>query len=218
MTKTTILITAFFLSTFNIIFAQNDTAESKNFEHEIGLNVTNLLTDLLGNNNRSDPGTYLISYKHLRGKRAFRVGLNVNYAFKNTDNGFGQTIKLVNQNIQLRMGKEWRRNITPKFQSYFGFDGLAGLLNEESTASVTNNFIVQKDRTLIFGAGPVLGFQFAIFDGLLIGTEGSLYATYNSISTTFETFSNFQNPPARTSNGLNIQTNLPKSLFLILKF
>jgi hypothetical protein len=200
-----------------ILSAQEDAPQpEKKLKHELGLNVTNLITDLLGNNNRSDPGTYLLSYKRLNGKTAFRLGLNVNFSLSQQRFG-GFDNNLTNQNIQLRLGKEWRHDIIKRFQYYFGVDGLVGYQSEQSAATINGSTIIQKDGVLLLGMGPVLGFQFAIYEKLLIGTEGSLYATFNRTSTDFTTFGTIP-IPNRSSNGVIIQTGLPKSLFLILKF
>jgi hypothetical protein len=212
-----LLSALFILFLTHILSAQDDAPQSeKKLKHELGLNVTNLITDLLGNNNRSDPGTYLLSYKRLNGRSALRVGLNVNYSLtQERFNGFDNN--LTNQNIQLRLGKEWRHDIVKRFQYYFGVDALAGYQSEQSAANVSGSTIIQKDEVVLVGVGPVLGFQFAIYEKLLIGTEGSLYATFNRTSTDFSTFGSIPIPD-RSANGLKIQTGLPKSLFLILKF
>jgi hypothetical protein len=216
MTKNLLLV-LFTLFMTHIISAQEDAPPpEKKLKHEVGLNVTNLITDLLGNNNRSDPGTYLLSYKRLNSRTAFRLGLNINYTLNQERfNGFDNN--LTNQNFQIRLGKEWRHDIVKRFQYYFGVDGLVGYQSEQSAANVNGAMIIQKDEVLLVGVGPVLGFQFAIYDKLLIGTEGSLYATFNKASTDFTTFGSIPIPD-RSSNGLKIQTGLPKSLFLILKF
>jgi hypothetical protein len=213
--KPVLVLLAFLLTTF--LIAQNDApTEGKTLKNEFGLNVTNLIVDLLGNNNRSDPGTYLLSYKRLNGRTAFRLGLNVNFTLNQQRfNGFDNN--LTNQNLQLRLGKEWRHDIAKRFQYYFGVDGLAGYQSEQSAANVNGATIIQKDEVALLGVGPVLGFQFALYEKLLIGTEGSLYATFNKASTDFTTFGSGL-IPARSSNGIKIQTGLPKSLFLILKF
>jgi hypothetical protein len=212
-----LLSALFILLLTHILSAQDDAPQpEKKLKHELGLNVTNLITDLLGNNNRSDPGTYLLSYKRLNGRSALRVGLNVNYSLtQERFNGFDNN--LTNQNIQLRLGKEWRHDIVKRFQYYFGVDALAGYQSEQSAANVSGSTIIQKDEVVLVGVGPVLGFQFAIYEKLLIGTEGSLYATFNRTSTDFSTFGSIPIPD-RSANGLKIQTGLPKSLFLILKF
>jgi hypothetical protein len=207
----------FILFLTHILSAQDDAPRTeKKIKHELGLNVTNLITDLLGNNNRSDPGTYLISYKRLSGNSAFRLGLNVNFSIdQQRFNGFDNN--LTNQNLQIRLGKEWRHDIVKRLQYYFGVDGLAGYQSEQSAATVNGSTIIQKNGVVQVGVGPVLGFQFAIYDKLLIGTEGSLYATFNRSSTDFTVIGSIP-IPSRSSNGLIIQTGLPKSLFLILKF
>jgi hypothetical protein len=212
-----LLSALFILCLTHILSAQDDALQTeRKFKHELGLNVTNLITDLLGNNNRSDPGTYLISYKRLNGNSAFRLGLNVNFSLSQERfNGFDNN--LTNQNLQVRLGKEWRHDIVKRFQYYFGVDALVGFQSEQSAANVNGSTIIQKDQVVLAGVGPVLGFQFAIYDKLLIGTEGALYATFNRTSTDFTVIGSIP-IPSRSSNGLNIQTGLPKSLFLILKF
>jgi hypothetical protein len=201
-------------------FAQSKSEKGKDMTHELGLNVTSLLADLLGNNNRTDAGRYLLTYKKVADMKAFRMGLAMNFNLNKQNSNFNTT--LVNQNFQVRLGKEWRHEISAKLHYYFGFDGIGGYTTEESAATTIGGNIIQKDKTLSFGAGPVLGFQFALYDKLLIGTEGSLYATFNKKDVTFSTQS-FGGPPpttipSRNSTGVAVQTNLPTSLFLILKF
>jgi hypothetical protein len=201
-------------------FAQTKTnenkAQNKTLQHELGLNVTNLLTDLLGNNNRTDAGSYLISYKKLSGNKALRVGLNLNFSFKN-ENAFSFQTDLLNQNLQLRVGRETRQNISPKFQYYYGLDGIAGYKQEQSNATTSSLNVLQTDLVVTIGGGPVLGFQYAIFDRLLIGTEGSIYAAYNQSSVKFKNTGSSAVFPSKSSTGVNMQTNLPKFLFLIVK-
>jgi hypothetical protein len=216
MTKKLLLALICFF-TINHLIAQDEApVKRKGLKNELGLNVTNLITDLLGNNNRSDPGNYLISYKRLKGQTAFRLGLSINFSVNNQEFQ-GSNNTLTNQNFQIRLGNEWRQDITNRFQYYFGIDGIAGFKSESSSATVNGGTIIQKDNNVFVGLGPVLGFQFALYDRLLIGTEGSLYGSVYRNATDFQT-SGGQPIPSRTSNGLNIQTNLPKSLFLILKF
>jgi hypothetical protein len=200
--------------------AQEKSDNGKAMTRELGLNVTSLLTDLLGNNNRGDAGRYLLSYKKLTGMSAFRLGLALNFKFDKENSRFNNT--LTNQNFQVRLGKEWRHDITSKLQYYFGVDGIAGYTSEQSAAVTGSSSITQKDNMVSLGGGPVLGFQYAIFDRLLIGTEGSLYATFNSRKVSFNT-QTFGGPtpqpiPDRSNTGVAVQTNLPTSLFLILKF
>lgn len=216
-------ITLSILCSFIVIccFAQTKTNENKvqnkTIQHELGLNVTNLLTDLLGNNNRTDAGNYLVSYKRLSGNKALRIGLTLSFSFKN-ESAFSFQTDLLNQNIQLRVGRETRQNISPKFQYYYGLDGIVGYKQEQSNATTSSLNVLQTDLVFVVGGGPVLGFQYAIFDRLLIGTEGSLYAAFNESSVKFKNNGSSAVFPSKSSTGMNLQTNLPKFLFLIVKF
>ena len=197
---------------------QENENKSKTFKHELGLNVTNLLTDLLGNNNRTDAGDYLISYKKVNGNKAFRMGATINFSIKKEDI-FNSNNTLTNQNFQLRLGKEWRHNLSSKLQYYFGVDGIIGYKSEQSSATVNIGTIIQTDKAFSLGGGPVLGFQFALLDRLLLGTEGALYAAFNKNDVNFSGFGiNTSQFPAKNSQGINLQTHLPKFLFLIIKF
>jgi hypothetical protein len=210
-----LLICIFFISCLS---AQEKTAEIPAFKYELGLNATGLLTNLLGNSNQIDLGTYLISYKRLRGNKAFRLGTTVNVSFRKDNTGSFDT-KLNSQNFQLRMGEETRHDISKKCQYYFGFDGLIGYRLEESKGTTNSSFITQKDVNFSLGLGPVVGIQFAVYERLLIGTEGSLYAVYNKNSISFNNSqSSFNSIPTRDVEGLNVLTALPKFLFVILKF
>ena len=214
--KTTITLFCCCLAT--LVFCQTKTTDKKDFSNELGLNVTNLLADLLGNNNLTSPGSYLISYKRLKGNKALRVGGTINYSLKNQSD-FGFNSNLINQNFQLRIGRETRQSISPRFQYYYGMDGIVGFQQEQSSVKVNGGQVIQTDKILTLGGGPVLGFQFALYDRLLIGTEGSLYAAYSKNSVDFQTFNiSSANFPSKNTTGLNIQTNLPKFLFLIVKF
>lgn len=200
------------------LFAQGKSDRKKEPVHELGLNVTSLLTDLLGNNNRVETGDYLISYKKLNGNTAFRVGVTANFSIKKEDN-FNFNNNLTNQNFQLRMGKEWRHSIAPKLEYYFGADGIMGTKLEQSSASISGGVIIQSNRLITLGGGPVLGFQYALFERLLLGTEGALYAALSRNKIDFQTFNVSSGQiPSKKSDGLDIQTHLPKFLFLILKF
>lgn len=216
MKKSTLFLFACFIAQLG--FSQQKTPKNKDFQHELGLNVTNLLTDLLGNNNRTDPGIYLVSYKRLKGNKALRIGGTINFSVKNEDS-FNFTTELTNQNFQLRVGRETRQNLSSRFQYYYGLDGIAGFQQEQSSASVNTGIIIQTNKVQTIGGGPVLGFQFALLDKLLIGTEGSFYVALNKSSVDFKTFgSSSSSLPSKNSTGANIQTNLPKFLFLIVKF
>jgi hypothetical protein len=204
------------------LFAQTKTVDIKNYKHELGLNVTNLLTDLLGNNNRTDAGVYLISYKRVNEDKALRVGFGINLNFK-SENSFSANLTLNNQNFQLRIGQEKRHSLSSKFQYYLGFDGILGYKLEESSAASSTGTIIQSDNLFTIGAGPVLGFQFALYERLLIGTEGSLYAAYNYNSVSFRNAFAIPGrstitPPNKDAKIFTMQTNLPKFLFIILKF
>jgi hypothetical protein len=206
----------------NKLFAQITPTKTPEYKHELGLNVTNLLTDLLGNNNRTDAGVYLLSYKFVKGNKAIRIGATTNFAFKKERSITNSTIDLNSQNFQLRIGQETRHDLSSRLQYYVGFDGIAGYKFEESAATSSFNTLIQSDKLFSIGLGPVVGFQFKIYDRLLIGTEGSIYAAYNANSTKFSETA-FRGtsgslPPNKESNIVSLQTNLPKFLFLILKF
>ena len=213
-----ILLSVLIILLVSGLFAQGKSDRKKELVHELGLNVTSLLTDLLGNNNRVETGDYLISYKKLTGNTAFRVGLTANFSIKKEDN-FNFNNSLTNQNFQLRMGKEWRHAIASKLEYYFGVDGIVGTKLEQSSATVSGGIIIQSNRLTTLGGGPVLGFQYALFDRLLLGTEGALYAALSRNTIDFQSFNSSGGLiPPKKSDGLDVQTHLPKFLFLILKF
>jgi hypothetical protein len=221
--KVTLSVLCFFLGL--CCFAQTratdkkerEKAEKKPVSHEIGLNVTNLLTDLLGNNNRTEPGAYLLSYKRVSGDNALRVGVTTNFALKK-ENTLSFNTQLINQNFQLRVGYEKRHSLSPRFLYYFGIDAVAGYKQEQSNATTSSLNVLQTDLIATGGVGPVLGFQFAVFDKLIVGTEGSLYATYYQSSTRFKNVGSTAVFPTKEATGMTAQTNLPKFLFLIVKF
>ena len=203
---------------YSCLLAQEKTDTVKTSQHELGLNVTGLITNLIGSNTQTDLGAYLVSYKHLKGNKAFRLGATVNVAYKK-DNTAAFETKLNSQNFQLRLGQETRHRLSNRGQYYFGFDGVMGYRLEEGAGITNFSTIIQKDEVFSIGLGPVVGFQFVIFDQLLVGTEGSLYAVFNKSTTTFSDSNSRNTPiPKRESQQTTLQTNLPKFIFVILRF
>jgi hypothetical protein len=198
------------------IYAQTTRADTSLWKHEFGLNVTDLITSFLGTK-PTDAAGYMFSYKSVKGNKATRLGATVNFAFTKTDKSSGE-VKLNNQNFQLRFGKETRHNLSSRFQYYWGFDGILGYKLLESASNFNSGSFIQSNKTITVGAGPVLGFQFMLYERLLVGTEGSLYAAYNTNTTGFSGAAFGTPPKGITEKDFILQPNLPKFLYLIVKF
>jgi hypothetical protein len=214
--KTVTIYLLCLIGAFGRLSAQTTPTDTTLWKNEFGLNVTDLITSFLGTK-PTDAAGYMFSYKSVKGNKATRLGATTNFAFTKSNNSNGE-VKLNNQNFQLRFGKETRYNLASKFQYYWGFDGIFGYKLVESDANFNSGSFIQSEKTITVGTGPVLGFQFMLYERLLLGTEGSLYAAYNTNTVSFSGAA-FGSPPKDiTKKDFILQTNLPKFIYLIVRF
>lgn len=166
-----------------ILQAQEKSNPNRQWKSEIGLNVTNVLNEVLGNNSGNAPLQYTILYKYfLSEKTAIRSGFGINL-FQNSSDNFIQGFR-TNKSTRLdfRLGLEWRKPIAEKLMFFIGLDGIAAYDNSETDFFDFQGKITTERLRLQFGGGPVLGFQFNISDRLSVSTESFIYYVYSDIN------------------------------------
>jgi hypothetical protein len=177
MKQLPIILLFFFGSTS--LFAQE---EKKILGHEIGLNATFLVNEILSFDGEDPAEEPFALYYKLIGNRkfAFRFGLGLqvdNRELEETDDpgtNPQNSVKLSSAN--LRFGVEFQESLSERWLFYAGADAVV-----QSSQSVVDNIdpffgdskVTQSSALL--GGGPVLGIQFRINERVRLSTESSLY-------------------------------------------
>lgn len=161
------------------LMAQNNPDHSfflDDHHHEVGADVTKLLLSAIGNAaTLVQDNPHLISYKYrLANGNALRTGLGLELDNLNRP---GTRLDVNRQSFSGRLGYEWRKYLEKRWVAFFGLDLLASYSSENAFTDGNNPAeIIFTNRQ--FGGGPVIGLQFALNKRLMIGTEASLYASY----------------------------------------
>ena len=202
------------------VHAQDDTnvSEERTFRNELGLNVTNVLTSLVGNNPNEDfdKTVYALTYKkRLKKGNYLRLAANLQLdIFSNED----VTEVISDNSINFRIGWEKRRPVLKKLDNYYGFDILASYNGVESTFATPSDIVQLDNFQYTIGIGPVFGLQFEINPRMILGTEATLYGTF-TLDRIFESFE--VNPifnRDETSFEINVQSIIPQALYFIVTF
>ena len=188
--------------------------------HEIGVNVTELLSNFLSFTNTAvSPDPYFLVYKKLNTKRtgALRAGIGLRMRNESNDrSGLNNKLKL--NNVYLRIGYEWRYSITsgslfgPRMDLYYD--------HSDSYQEIETRFdkSVLKSNSNSVGLGLVLGTQFEISKRVSIGTEAALTLKtgWGKFSENFQAFPN-QNTESKSKSTHSSQIP-PTSLYLMVRF
>lgn len=201
-------------ASFFTLKAQN----ASELKHEFGVS-TAFLSDALFNSNDANP--YLLTYKYILGRDAFRLGLGGSY-LNNSDDDENSTItKDIAYDLAARLGYEKRFSIKEKWLASFGFDvgyQVLGLVRETSDFfNGTSSDVRSTSSNIIYNVGLVGGLQFYINDRISISTETSIMANFRS-NTSKVDFDNGFEDFEDTNNSTLIAINLPTSLYLVLRF
>lgn len=201
---------------------KNDLQSFYPYKNELGINVTNVLANLLSLNPNTANSPYGITYRRHLGKTSFRSAFNFNIT-NSSDNDFanGNFInrKLKVLTIDTRFGIEKHMLLSKRFLFSYGFDVLAGYEKENSVIenfSTSFNTFTSDENTLGVGLGPVLRFEFKISDRLFLSTESSFYGYYDKTTESLNVNGNVSNEPDKSTSNLKLE--LPQSLFFNISF
>ena len=197
-------------------------ADFYRFKNEIGINVTNVIGNVLSLNPNNASSLYGLTYRRHSGKWSFRSAFNINYSnLEDEDFGSGSvfTRKLNITETNTRIGFEKHMVLSKRMMFSFGLDALLGI-NTENSEIIDFNFggntFASQQNTIGYGLGPVLRFEYKISDRLFISTESSLYGY---TETTKESLTvNGVNSDEPTKKSSNIRLELPQSLFFNVSF
>lgn len=208
-----------------ISFSQKDVISVKDYyiyKNEIGINVTNVLGNVLSLNPDNTNSPYGITYRRHYDNWSFRSAMNINFdniEEDDFDNGAFFTRKLNSLGLQTRFGMEKHMVLSKRVMFSYGIDALLGLDREHSEINnfnLGNTTFINKDMTYAIGLGPMLRLEYKISDRLFFSTESSLYGNY-SVSTSKLTINgNTEEEPKKTNSQLKLV--IPQSLFFNISF
>lgn len=179
MKKRYFLLTFCFICIICPLFSQETRVDSvakkekKPKSVEYGLNMTGLILEFVPLINRTTgrTGPYSFSYKKFRGNHAFRMALG---AHINPNEAFNISEPL--NNINIRIGHEYRKEISKRWRYSRGMDfvALAGSFNSPigNIGSSLNNGDIGA------GLGFTLGAEYLILPNLSVSSEGMLFAGF----------------------------------------
>ena len=204
-----------------MILSQNDQGKKGDTHHEIGLNLTNVLSSFLAvNNNALTEDPYSLSYKYVLGKSAIRSAISITFRNSLEDDIIinGQRAIAENQ-FGLKLGYERRIAISEKFTCFLGMDILGEYFKEES--KFVPNFgeqVSDVQHVVSVGGGPVLGIMFHLNPRISFGTESTLYFIYGQEDSETKFLPSGEIFSKDKSKFFAFDHMLPQSLFFIYQF
>lgn len=217
-----LLLFALVLSS-STMFAQTDPAPKASFyshKHQIGLNVTNILANVLSLNSNTTASPYGITYRRFFDTYSFRSALNLRYNSSKNDNLGSQQRVLKELDLFLRAGLEKYLPINKVLMVTYGADAIIGYGYFSSKVtdlfSSSSGFFTNTGNTYKYGLAPVMRLEWKLSPRLTLSTESSFMAV---ASTSISTL-NQPNLPTQKTNRTNvdIQLSLPQSLFFNVAF
>lgn len=238
MTKQIIVFVAAILCTFqSTTFAQDEpdaAPKSKIFEHQIGVQVNELVRQVFNFNNTNSNinNPYLLIYSLSLAKSGWGIRLGVGPDFKTfkDDDGITQRDNNVNK-LNLRFGLQKSFKLSDKWSAGAGVDGVYF-----SDVSYSKTFVRAFDstytdlstQTTTKGYGGMAWLRYKIAPRVLIGTEASFYYRSGDNKQTIEVRSRtgngfgqpqFVTTTSKLDNKLKeAQFNLPMVFYLIVSF
>jgi hypothetical protein len=196
-----------------MVFSQDSTSRKK--KHEIGMNTTLLIKQVLGLNSTNIPfSPYLLTYRYaINSNTNFRAGAGlIVQKTASTENDINKRYSK-SYAMDYRIGIEKQNRLTERWKAYYGIDLIytySEILSETSFGSFNN-------QVKGYGAGPVVGIQFYLNKRMSLFAEASLYYSNVDERTKNTSTSPFGQNSTSHSNILRGEFKLPTTLYLAFK-
>lgn len=194
-----------------VSFGQESESTANNTE--IGLNVTSLVTRIVGNSGQEITPTYALSVKRrMKENRYFRSAFGLDVSNSNSEIELDEKSSLMGARIGIEKRIEAARN----FYFYYGIDVIGSYFKE----TISNQVLQIDEQMTSIGGGPVFGFHYSITESIALELESNL-TIYSSWTTNETKFIDptFPFPSEKDNkNGFGASINLPQWLFFIVKF
>jgi hypothetical protein len=217
------------------VFGQNNSAakqdnpqisEPPQRTHQIGVNATRLIKELFSfnNNQLSTTNPYIITYKNIMGKGAFRFGVGGISSKVKTNPNNGQALSTsINKSVNLRVGYELRRYLSKNWRCYYGLDAVYNYnLSRFSSQTPPSGFpptskdISNNSENFSAGGGGVLGFEFFISSRVSFNVETQAYFLYGEDRSQEKNFFFTGSNSSSFSSVNSFQVVLPTALFFVV--
>ncbi|MFB6455842.1 hypothetical protein ACE38W_11280 [Chitinophaga sp. Hz27] len=153
LSKKTLMMTAILVFTSIAVFCQDTSYSRFRYQHEIGIDIANVLTFL-----KKNQQSYMINYKwYYHPKRAVRAGINLELSNERAEGLYPD----------VRIGHQWG-HVIDNFLLYGGAD-VSIAYNYSNTTTIS---------TWRYGLSPVVGLQYYFTKHISLSTEISLNSYY----------------------------------------
>jgi hypothetical protein len=219
-----IYLAIFYLLSWNVANGQETitVGEFYVFKNEIGINVTNVLGNILSLNPNNANSPYGMTYRKHLNNWTFRTALNISVNKTSTDDfslGNSLTRNLNTMSSDVRVGAEKHIVLTRKLLFSYGWDFLLGYANEKSEIinfQLGGTTFENRQKTIGAGLGPMLRFDYKLSDRIFFSTESSLYGYYSKSNDQLYINGVLTEDPENTN--FNLKLTLPQSLFINIAF
>jgi hypothetical protein len=183
--------------------------EIMEYKYDVGINITSMIAKVISvADDRDIDNSYLLNLRIKNNKHGIRTGFFIDY----TNSVSFSSTSLEVLSTKARMGYERYYQINKKFILGYGFDILGNYSNSISDNEVFKN----KIKTLTFGLGPVMKFEYFLSSRLSISTETSLYGIYGKQKSSL--FENDVIVLISNNSVSSISSTLPSILFVNIHF
>jgi hypothetical protein len=185
---------------------------------QFGLNTTQLLKQFL-NPSSASAEPYTLVGRRIQGNRAFRFGFGIFWdSRKETIEKFLDSKTFNTQSLSLRLGYEWRRELHPCWNVYYGIDAVGLYRNDENISDSGFDKVTIQNQNIDSGLAAVLGVEYKLNERISLSTEGSLGMFYTTGKEGTKFSAATQTDSFKNKDGFKSITQLPISLFLNVKF
>jgi len=202
----------------SFLFGQGNDTIPPTHRNEWGINITGFATQFFSfNGNEVDEGSYLFTYKNIKGARALRLGLGFFVNHTNSEGGNNIAPLITNGfDIDFRIGLEKQFPIARRWLFTAGGDFLIGYKDITSRSESNFGTVEIKEEEFSAGIGPVLGVHFRFNQRVSIGTEGTVYLRYFNAKNSTD-FGNGGGTDTNKSDGVNFAMVTPLALYFAVR-
>jgi|GEM_PF-3852187 len=187
---------------------------------DLGLNTTSVLQNTIGLNTNSTEivEPYSLIFRYGNDSGAFRFGIGGGLSTDNNQT-FSTGVLSTNTNaLNLALGYELRKQVTPRLRYFFGLEGVYGKEEEFSTFEFTLSSSFQTATTSntheYYMLSPFFGLQFQINDWLAISTKSRMeFRMTESVEEAFDESTGTKIGPNKSTD-YSIHHYLPNSIYL----
>lgn len=204
-----------------ITYGQDDRNNANehyyNHRHQVGINFTNVLGNVLSLNPNNTNSPYGLTYRRHGKKWTFRSGVGVGYfkttTFSTIGNVFGD-VELTELNVESFIGFEKSLSVSSNFRVGVGMDIIGSVLQEDAKLKSIDSF-ENYENAYSAGLGPFIRFEYKIASQITLSTESSLYGRLIFKETYLK------DGPLEVKNSFTdsgIELVMPEALFINISF